>query len=45
VLEGLIDVNASGVALIVDIQNNSIYNFSDISTGALRRLNVEAVCF
>ena len=41
----MIDVNANGVSLIVDIQNNSFFNFSGISTRAVRQFNVETVCF
>jgi hypothetical protein len=45
VLGGLIDVNANGVSLIVDIQKNSFLNFSGISIRAVRQFNVETVCF
>ena len=41
----MIDVNANSVSLIVDIQNNSFFNFSGISTRAICEFNVEAVCF
>ena len=45
VLGGLIDVNANGVAFIVDIHNNAFFDFSGISTRAIRQFNVETVCF
>jgi hypothetical protein len=37
VLGGLIDANANGVSLIVDIHNNAFFNFSGISTRAVRQ--------
>jgi hypothetical protein len=37
VLGGLIDVNANGVAFIVDIHNNAFFDFSGIKSGAVRQ--------